>query len=641
MTTGRRRALGIAACVAAFTFAALYFFQSSTMAPSHTDEGLILQCIEAMAHGQRPYFDFADAYGLLNWVFPVAFFKAFGYRVWGVRMWMLLLKLITLGTAYVLVRALVEEKGEARTEGPGRTRGRLYAGAAFVGTMVLLGAHWRSLETAYAFITVMPLVFGTWYFLVASPFRDPRRGVIAAAVLTSCAIWTKLNTGMYLLSAGLFAYFYWIPVRFPGRFAEDRGVLARPGARRWFARARLLGAGAYAAIFFFAIRQHFNVWFFLYLVVPLVIALAWSANVTDPDKDPGTPIVAHLAPFALYLGVTAVLSLAVFFGYYGKHAFAYARELNLLLQSIRYTAPFPELGKPAMYVGLNEYYWLELPLLLTVLFGIWLVLAGRLGPRAYGDDWVRRRAQTSVVFMGMTLHTFVMYARCDETHIYQALALVVSVICIVLSQIDAFLTAHRPTSTFPFRFAIVSFGSLYVSTLWVLPTSDSFVIGRGDFTNPKLLHIKFSREKDPNIRDFSADISDREWDKAEAAAGDYVRSISEPGEEILVLTANRFLYFNSDTNPIGGRYSFFFYLASVGLLDRRGFDRLVPRDVILDLAERPPRVIVSSIGFVPLAATFPEFQWLRDSWYVQTQHFRHILIYELRIDGEPVQAPLR
>ena len=113
-------------------------------------------------------------------------------------------------------------------------------------------------------------------------------------------------------------------------------------------------------------------------------------------------------------------------------------------------------------------------------------------------------------------------------------------------------------------------------------------------------------------------------------------------DELINLTrANRLLYFNSDTVPIGGRYHFFFYLASVGLLDRAGFDRLVPRDAVYDLAQRPPRVIVSSIGFVPLAETFPEFAWLRDSWYVQTRHFRHILVYELRIDGEPVQAPLR
>jgi hypothetical protein len=641
LTARRGQLLGRAAYAGALVFCGLYFFQSSTMAPSHTDEGLILECIDAMAHGKRPYFDFADAYGLLNWVFPVAFYKAFGYRVWGVRMWMLLLKVITVATTYVLVRALADEKGPAAEQGPGRRRGRLFAGAAFVGVMVLLGAQWRSLQTAYAFITVMPLTLGAWYFLLASPFRDPRRGVIAAAVLTACTIWTKLNTGMYLFSGGLFAYFFWVPVRFPGKYSEDRGLLAHPNARRWFAKARLLGAGAYAAIFFFSIRQHFNVWFFLYLVVPLVIGLVWTATVTDPERDPATPLVAHLAPFLLYLQVTLALSVAVFFAYYGSHAFAYARELSTLLSSIKYTAPFPALGKPAMYVGLNEYYWLQLPWLLTALFGVWLALAHRFGERAYGKDWPKRRAQASTIFVLMTLHSFVMYARSDETHIYQALVLDVPAICIVLAQIDAFIGAFRATSTFPLRLAVITFGSVYVSTLWVLPTADTFAIGPGDWSSPKLEHIRFSREKNPNIRDFSPDISDREWDKAELAVADYVKSISVPGEEMLLLTANQLVYLNSDTTPVGGRYHFFFYLASVGLLDRAGFDRLVPRSVILDLGQRPPRVIVSSIGFVPLAETFPEFVWLRDTWYAQTAHFRHILVYELRMDGEPVQAPLR
>src|SRR5258708_38511899 len=106
-----RRPGSIAAYAAAAVFAGLYFFQSSTVSPNQTDEGLILQCIEKMAHGKRPFFDFADAYGLLNWVFPVTFYKLFGYRVWGVRMWMVLLKLITVGVAYFLVRALTDEPG--------------------------------------------------------------------------------------------------------------------------------------------------------------------------------------------------------------------------------------------------------------------------------------------------------------------------------------------------------------------------------------------------------------------------------------------------------------------------------------------------------------------------------------------------
>jgi len=57
--------------IALYAAGALYFFQSATLAPDHTDEGLTLQYIDAMTHGQRPYYDFVDAYGIVNWVMPV------------------------------------------------------------------------------------------------------------------------------------------------------------------------------------------------------------------------------------------------------------------------------------------------------------------------------------------------------------------------------------------------------------------------------------------------------------------------------------------------------------------------------------------------------------------------------------------
>jgi hypothetical protein len=52
---------------------ALYFFQTATLGPNHTDDGLILQYIDDMARGRLPFYDFVDAYGLMNWVFPVTF----------------------------------------------------------------------------------------------------------------------------------------------------------------------------------------------------------------------------------------------------------------------------------------------------------------------------------------------------------------------------------------------------------------------------------------------------------------------------------------------------------------------------------------------------------------------------------------
>jgi hypothetical protein len=641
---------GIAAYGAAAALVALYFFQSSTLAPNQTDEGLILQYIDAMAHGERPFFDFVDGYGLLNWVFPVTFYKAFGNRVWGVRMWMVLLKVITVGTAYLLTHGLTKEPiaapSPASAHGPdGNTnplgRGRFYAGFAAFYTTILLGAQWQSLQTAYAFLTVMPLVLLGWYFLLCAPLKDPRRNVLVAALLTAMAIWTKLNTGMYLFAGGLFSYFFWIPLDWKASGETTAADTDSEPSGNVLARLRVVGALAYGVLFTLFIRRYFNVWFFLFLTVPFSIGLGWSVLKTVRAPLAHVSPRKHVEPFFVYLTTTLLLSVLVLFGYYGKHAGEYVRELAGILFHIRYTAPFPPLGEPGTYIGLNEYYWLELPWLLTALFFVWVLLAERRGWPSFGADWPRRRAQVSSLFVLVTLHTFVMYARSDETHIYQALVLVMPVLFVVLAQLDSFLRAQRPTARLPLRFGIVSFGFLYSMSLAVMPTMDAFAIGRTDYQNPKLEHLRYRRLHGPYVREFTTNLSDRDWDAADDQTAAYVKSVSLRDEEMLLLTANRLVYLNSDTRPIGGRYHFFFYLASVGLLDREGFDALVPKSVIDDILARPPRVIVAAMGWVPLAVAFPEFRWLRDNYYEQTRHFRHILVYELRVDDEPVPAPLR
>jgi hypothetical protein len=636
---GRDRLLSVVGTALLAVVAALYIFQSTTMAPNHTDEGLIIGYIDDMAHGQRPFFHFVDAYGILNWIFPVLFYKAFGEEVFGIHVWMLVVKVVAFLVAFGLVLRLTGAPvpGAADDRPRRDTRGLFYALLSSLFMLMLLGAAWQSLETAYAFVTVIPLTLGTWYFIVVEPFRAREKNVYAAAFLTAVTIWTKLNTGMYLLAGGLFTYFFWMPVHAGSGAPEP----ASDRARTWLLRARVAGGIGYAILFTLYIRQHFNVWFFLYLTVPLAIGVGWTLLVTAKRAPRELSVRDHVSPWLAYLLTSVGLSLAVLFGYYGRRTGRYLQELVGILSSIRYTAPFPPLGKPGLYVGLNEYYWLELPWLLTLLYVVWVLVAEKAGPRTYGDAWPRKRAQTSSLFVLLTLHSFVMYARCDETHIYQMLVLAVPVLFVVIGQLEAFAYAYYAPVRYQLRLLLAGLSVMYCQSLLVVPDRGSFDISQSDWHNPKLRHLRYRKKLNQNVRDFSADVTDHEWDATEDAAAEYVKSISFPGEDMLLLMSNRLLYYNSETRPIGGRYHFFFYLASVGLLDREGFDKLVPKEVIQDILERPPRVIVSSIGFVPLAEVFPEFVWLRETWYQQTHHFRHILIYELRIDGEPVPAPLR
>jgi hypothetical protein len=631
---GRGRAVVVVVVVG--VVAALYFFQSSTLAPNQTDEGLILQYIESMANGELPFYDFVDAYGLFNWVGPVAFFKAFGHRVWGVRMWMIVLKLATLLGAVMLVRGITRlPESPAGAGAPEQARGgRFYAALAGLWTAVLLGAQWQSLQTAYAFITVMPLALFTWYVVLCAPFLRSRTNVLVASVLTTIAIWTKLNTGLFLFAGGLFAYFFWIPVEQPKKREPPPLAVSR------MKNARLAGAAAYALLFMFFIRKHNNVFFFLYLVVPLFLYMAWTVKKTSEDPVTLAPD-DHVRPFAVYLGATTGLSLLVLFGYYGKHFLEYARELSGILSSIRYTAPFPALGKGGTYIGLNEFYWIQLPWLLTALSGVWIFLQRKHGERVYGAGWPIHRARVSSLLVFVTLHSFVMYARSDETHIFQALVLVVPVLFVVLADLDRFVLRPESRSRVPVRLLIGALALLYSLTLAVIPTAEAFQLGRGDWSNPKCDHLRYRRFSSPYTREFTESLADHDWDVVDDATAAYVKSLSLPGEEMLLLTANRLVFFNSNTKPPGGRYHFFFYLASVGLLDRKGFEKLVPREVIEDIIRRPPRIIVSAYGWVPLAVMFPELKELRDTRYEHTRRWAHIYVHELRIDGKPVPAPLR
>ena len=61
----------------------------------------------------------------------------------------------------------------------------------------------------------------------------------------------------------------------------------------------------------------------------------------------------------------------------------------------RATTAFPPLGKAGHYIGLNEYYWLQIPWFVTALFALWCYVAERRGPLTFGDEWPRRRAETA------------------------------------------------------------------------------------------------------------------------------------------------------------------------------------------------------------------------------------------------------
>ncbi len=597
---------------------AFYLGQNWRLAPNNTDDGLILDYIHQMSQGALPHYDMIDAYGLFNWVFPVSFYKLAGETVWGVRLWIVILKLISVALAYRTVTSLTN---------------RFYGILGALGLMVLLGQAWQSLQTAYAFLTVVPLVLAAWHVLLSQPFRRPWANPLAAGIFTTLTIWTKLNTGLYLFAAGLFVLLCWLPWGEKDETATSPGIeKLRPLIRP----IRIVGAVAYAFIFYGYVRAHFNFLYFVYLLGPLLLVLAWAVYTALREPPSATPVRRHLHAWLIYFASTLGLSLFILLAYYGvSGAQQYAREVAGILSSIHYHYPFPRIGKELLYVGFNENYWPQLNWLFTALFMAWLLLQKRFGERSFGAEWPKRRAQAGALFVLATLHSFVLYARSDETHIYQALLLVVPSLFVLVFQLERFMREWRASAVAPFRQGLAMVLAIYASTITVRPSLEPFMwwkLWTGDYSqqNPRLKYMVYRPFINLYVRNFSTSIPDRDWDSLVDMAARYIDSAADENEPILVQSAERFIHYASRTTSVGGRHAFHFYLISVRLLDRKGFDKVVPRQVILDIMNEPPLFIVTSGDTEPTVPDFPEFKRLRNDHYDEVKKFRHLHIYKLR-----------
>lgn len=608
------RAVRLLAAVAATALLAFYLAQFMNLAPNHTDGGVLLHFIHAYANDALPHHDLVDAYGPFNWVAPVLFYELAGQKVIGVRAWMLILKILTVWGSYLLVSKLAS---------------RLYGVLAAVWVTVLLGQPWQSLQTAYAFLNVMPWVLGAWYFLLCRPLARRETNLAVAALFTTLAIWTKLNTGGFLLAAGIFYCAYWLPTR-------SDGSKERPALRTAFLVAQLLGLAAYAVVFHLYVRRFYSVWYFAYLTFPLLLAVGMAG--LDSIRDRKTVSARErLSAAATYSGGCLALSAAILLGYYGLDGGQqYVRELGGIVSTITYRFPFPPLGEGGFYKGLNEFYWLQMPWLAWGLFAVWCGVAWRRGRRIFGEEWNVRRAQMAGLLVLSASHAFVIYSRADETHIFQTLPFVAIVVFVVLHQLERLLVSSegRQRPRWVWRGVLTAGALTYASTIAIEPNLDRLRWRQGDWQSDRLAFLDYRPVYSPYVWPYSPEITDTDWDKAADYAARYIDGATDDGEEILIVTANRLLGYNSNTKPIGGRYFFFFYLVSVGLMDREAFDAAVPKSVMNDILQRPPRVIVGTFGYVPLEDQFPEFQWLRDRWYVRTATFRHIFVYELSIRGQ-------
>lgn len=598
--------------VAVMTLVASYLALPMFLSPGHVDEGMTLDLVRQVAEGKRVFFDFIDVYGPIHYWPPALFYLMAGKHVWGVRVWVLLVKLAAVAMTYRLVVAVAE---------------RFEAWLAALWMTVLLGMPWQALQVAYAFLHCVPFVLAVQYVLVCEPFRSRRIDAAVAGCLTATVIFIKVSTGAFLLAGGILYCFCWSR---PGR-TDASASLSRPVRVGWAARlpwvAPVLAVGC-GAVFLRFVWHKVDPLFYVYLDLPLVLAVSATLVHLRSEARESREAAARRVPFGLsYVGATAFASALFFLSYFGvEGGVRHVREQTILLSRMTYEHPVPPIGEPGLYRGFTEYYWMQYPWLLTLLFCVWGLVTGRgRGAAAFGARWKSLSGQAAGLWIFSTLGMFAMYSYGTEVHVLGAFLPTGASFFVLLSQIrrTAVSTWGSLAGALPGWLEPVLAGIVvaWLATVAFRPRLHAFAARTGSWSlspngghspaDNRLAHLGFLETNRPGMRDLSDRMTDTDLDRAANAASMLVDELTEDEEEILTISKNELVPFHSFTRPVWGRYRLPVYQLRERVLDRATFDLLAPPGLLQGILQNPPRVALVDEGELPrVLEVFPELSRL-------------------------------
>jgi hypothetical protein len=581
--------------IGALLLALFYLGQQLTLSPGQIDEGLTLNFVRQVAEGKRVFWDFIDVYGPIHYWPPAFFYLAFGKQVLGVRIWILLVKLASV----VAVFRLVSECAE-----------RFDAWLAALWTTVLLGLPWQALQNAYAFLHCVPFLVVVQYLLLCEPLATRRANAVLAGVLTAITLFIKVSTGAFLLAGGLIYSFCWSTrdtrVNAPASTTES----GTPGWFRWASAGLAVVCGA---VFLLFVRKKIDPLFYLYFDVPLVLVLGMTLAHLRAEARRGSPSRHRMRLGLEYGGACAIAALTFFLAYFGiAGGMRHVREQSILLSELKYEHALLPLGKPGLYRGFTEYYWMQYPWLLTAAGALWaaVVRKGR-GLSTYGAAWPVLRARAAGLWVFATLGIFAAYAHGLEVHILSAFLATAPPFFVFLSEIRevaaSTLVAKGRARWVRWSKPVAALAAAaWLSTLAYLPRFDPFEPRAGRWTvsahgghspgQNRLEHLTFLETNRVGMRDLSSQATDTEIDQAANDAAMFLDEITADGEDVFMISKNEIVTFHSFTMTPWERYRALFCYVRSGLIDRRTFDRLVPKEFIADLLRNPPRIAVVDLG---------------------------------------------
>jgi len=435
-----------------------YFLPFMTMSPEVLNESLDLNYLDFSFQNNKPFRHFTDNYGPLTWLASSSIYALSGKQVLGISISLLILKLISIGLTYSLVK---------------RMGGRFYALFTIPLMAVLLGQPWDYFQRTPSFFFTLPLFLASVWVLLTLPSAKINLRMSLSGLLTALVFCSKQDTGLFLLAGSLFYCFFWIS------FRDDQFTrYSKPSSPKLPLYLQIGVLFLYGVLFFRLIHFELNKVNFFYLILPQLLLLGITIHSIWSHQN--HPLYAQTFWKRLRSCVSFVLAflgtLLVFFLAYGwENGMQYLHNATFLLDRWSdLSVSYPVFGLPGKYKNFNENYWLQFPWLVTLLMIVWLIAQQYSSdyPLPHRNKWNQLKPQWVGLWGISSAHAYVLISAPNEIHILQVILIMLPMLGVLLSYLENCFRYTSPNYHLWFRTGWILIFGYWMMTIFHLPAWD-------------------------------------------------------------------------------------------------------------------------------------------------------------------------
>jgi len=607
-----------------FPIALVYLSPNLFMPVINGDEAQQADYLQRIVNGELPYRDFLDIYGPLNWLLPAAAYKLAGNQWIGVRVWMLFIQLVILFFAFKLTAILSN---------------RFYSICVFLIVMIFLGIPVCLNYSPYAHMHVYPLTLMVLYLLLKPQYLQLNRCLVAGG-LTGIAVFLKISSGLFLLLAGLYICFY-----FSCHNHKDSNIdgIEKNQRALYLYWCKISVAVLYIIVFTVFIAPNYERQYFWHLTFPLLVCILFTlsfetgrlySHASAAYWQNGVFQIKQCLSFGLgSLGMVAILMML--FAPSGTTE-SMLTFFPKILTETDYALKFPPLWMDEVYsihYILNNYFWLQLPWIVTGLFGVAYicVLWQKMAPHAdafHLNHWKNRILIKSVgLFMAASLGQHVIYPTPDLGHLLQNIIPWIVALGASIYYLEQILFVLYP-SRLVFQIVFIVFLGIWATPLVHYSLFEVGYPLYHVFEIPQLEridHLAGYKKKQSHY------IPHNAYEEIIGTAR-FIRSNAKKEDQILNISDVKAINFYSGKRLYGGRDSFLFYLIPHGRLTHEALMRLASPETLEKLFHHPPRFIIDNEfrGGTKTKMILPEIKIMLENQYRRIFGIGHTIVYERR-----------